>query len=99
VTITAPFYYIKARYERITKAYQGLPRTSMTPNGSTQLRFRYWRHKDKYDLPGTLIFTCNSLSLSDADKEFKKLLGKDPEKLIDVGVTIENLVENSASHA
>lgn len=51
-------------------------------------RFQYWSHKDKTDIPGTLVFECEAESLTQADVCYKEETGQSVERQPQIGVTI-----------
>lgn len=53
-------------------------------------KFLYWKHKNKNDVEGTLIFSCIASSITEADILYKEKFKKDIETQPDVGVTIES---------
>lgn len=53
-------------------------------------KFLYWKHKDKSDAKGVLIFSCTASNITEADILYKEKLGKDIKTQPDVGVTIES---------
>jgi hypothetical protein len=53
-------------------------------------KFLYWKHEDKNDVKGILIFSCIAPSITEADILYKEKFGKDIKTQPDVGVTIES---------
>lgn len=51
--------------------------------------FQYWKHKDKSDVAGTLVFSIEAANILEADKAYKKATGQDVTKQPDVGVTVQ----------
>jgi hypothetical protein len=51
------------------------------------VRFFYWSHRNKNDVDGTLVFECDTESVTKADAEYHKVIGQDVTRQPHIGVT------------
>jgi len=51
--------------------------------------FQYWKHENKSDIFGSLVFEYSADSLTESDTQYSKETGKDPKKQPDIGVTVQ----------